>query len=355
MKKFFSAIVAFMLVVSALYTATASASWQDDYIVILENIGVTYAQVGGFVENGVDSVAVVDINNDGIPELIFTHIENNMIVNFSVYSFDGSGVNRIIHVPGLEHIVSAVNYDVYLTRDGTLIVRGGNGGEAAAWSSFYIFRNLNEPPEEVELAYSWGGMMIDDNWVEGEMWLINNVQVTQEAYEAELNRIYEGAAYRLIYDYRYFDFIESTLRAGTVCVAMGYQEAIDYLKNFVSSAPTSDITVLLNGQVIEFDVLPQIIDNRTMVPMRAIFEALGANVDWDEETLTVTATRGDLTVSLRIGSDELIRNDEVITLDVPPMIVDNRTLVPLRAISEAMDATIEWDEETRTITIETND
>jgi len=54
------------------------------------------------------------------------------------------------------------------------------------------------------------------------------------------------------------------------------------------SADVPEITVLLNGEAIEFDVPPQIIDNRTMVPLRAISEALDAKVEWDEQTQTIT-------------------------------------------------------------------
>ena len=106
-----------------------------------------------------------------------------------------------------------------------------------------------------------------------------------------------------------------------------------------------------NGVQTTLDVPAQTINDRTMVPLRAIFEALGASVDWDDATQTVTSVRGDITVTLEINSDTLYKNGEGKTLDVPAQLVDERTLVPVRAVAEAFDARVEWDEETQTVTI----
>ncbi|MCL2838365.1 MAG: copper amine oxidase N-terminal domain-containing protein [Oscillospiraceae bacterium] len=128
-----------------------------------------------------------------------------------------------------------------------------------------------------------------------------------------------------------------------------------------AAAPTSEISVVLNGEILEFDVPPQIIDNRTMVPMRAIFETLGMSVHWMEADRQIVALGAVYGIQMRIGDYEMTRTsfatlvgdeDPPIILDVPPMIVDNRTLVPLRAISEALGATVDWDSATQTVIIE---
>lgn len=111
------------------------------------------------------------------------------------------------------------------------------------------------------------------------------------------------------------------------------------------------IKVVYNDKEIEFDVQPQIINNRTMVPLRAIFEAIGATVDWAEETRTVTAEKNSVKLSLTIDSDEMIKNDEKIKLDVAPVIVEDRTLVPVRAICEGFGNTIAFDAENLTVVI----
>ena len=115
-----------------------------------------------------------------------------------------------------------------------------------------------------------------------------------------------------------------------------------------------EISVKLNGEKIDFaDVKPQIINSRTMVPLRAIFEALGASVEWDDATKTVKSAKGDITIELTIGAKELKKNGTAVALDVPGQIVDSRTMVPVRAISEAYECEVNWDDATKTVLITT--
>lgn len=116
-----------------------------------------------------------------------------------------------------------------------------------------------------------------------------------------------------------------------------------------------NISVIVNNEKINFDQSPIIIDNRTLVPLRSIFEALGATVYWDNDTQTVTAIKDDATIKLTIGVYEFYKNGAAVSIDVPGMIVNNRTLVPVRAISEAFDCDVEWNGETRTVIIESNE
>lgn len=115
-----------------------------------------------------------------------------------------------------------------------------------------------------------------------------------------------------------------------------------------------DITVELDGSEIAFDQKPVIVDDRTMVPMRAVFEAMGADVNWDGNTQTVTSTKGDTTISMTIGKNEMYKNGKAISLDVAPQIVGDRTLVPVRAIAEAFDISVDWDGDTKTVSLFTN-
>lgn len=110
------------------------------------------------------------------------------------------------------------------------------------------------------------------------------------------------------------------------------------------------IRVVLNGETMNFDVPPFIEQERTMVPFRAIFEALGAGVQWDGETKTVTATRNDLEIKLVIDGPAY-KNGAAINLEVPAMIINSRTFVPLRFVSEALDCTVAWDNSSKTVTI----
>ena len=79
-----------------------------------------------------------------------------------------------------------------------------------------------------------------------------------------------------------------------------------------------------------------------MVPMRTIFEKLGATISWDDSTQTVYAYRGNKTLALTIGEKFISVNGEKIEIDVPAILKDGRTLVPLRAVSQSLDCTVEW-------------
>lgn len=114
---------------------------------------------------------------------------------------------------------------------------------------------------------------------------------------------------------------------------------------------TADVTVSLNNNEIEFDQAPIIINGRTLVPLRAIFEALEATVEWNGETQTVTSTKGNITVSMTIGKNEIIKNGEKTILDTAPRIIGERTLIPARAVAEAFECNVDWNEATRTVII----
>ena len=114
------------------------------------------------------------------------------------------------------------------------------------------------------------------------------------------------------------------------------------------------VTVKIDGKVVEFDQEPIIINDRTMVPLRAIFEELGAVVTWETETNTAIAFKEDTTVSVQINNNRMFKNSEIIELDVAPMLVSDRTLVPVRAVSEAFECDVEWNEENLEVIITTN-
>lgn len=120
----------------------------------------------------------------------------------------------------------------------------------------------------------------------------------------------------------------------------------------ITAMPTmakNDVSVVLDGEKLSFDVPPQIINDRTMVPLRAIFEALGASVKWNQSTQTVTSKKGSVTIELTINSKIMYVNNTRVTLDSPACIIDDRTLVPMRAISEAYGIEVEWNSHTRTV------
>jgi len=118
------------------------------------------------------------------------------------------------------------------------------------------------------------------------------------------------------------------------------------------STPKNEITVYVNGKKVEFDTPPIAENGRTLVPMRAVFEALGATVEWEEESNSAVAVKGDNVMEVQVGSYVLKYNGERYLVDTPAKIVNNRTLMPLRAISEIFGYGVEWDQDTYSVYIE---
>lgn len=112
--------------------------------------------------------------------------------------------------------------------------------------------------------------------------------------------------------------------------------------------------VYLDGKILHFDVDPVIEDNRTLVPLRGIFEAMNAQVSWDQASQTATAVNGDTAVVLTVGSTTVFVNGQVQTLDVPAKIVNQRILAPLRFVGEAFGGVVSWDQATHRIDIISN-
>ncbi|MBR3933928.1 MAG: copper amine oxidase N-terminal domain-containing protein [Clostridia bacterium] len=111
------------------------------------------------------------------------------------------------------------------------------------------------------------------------------------------------------------------------------------------------VKVVLNGKQLQFDQNPIIDTGRTLVPVRAIFEAMGATVEWYGDTQTVISKKGNTTISMVIGNNAMYKNDSYVWLDVPPQIFNGRTLVPVRAIAEAYGCNVTWDGANWTVVI----
>jgi hypothetical protein len=130
-------------------------------------------------------------------------------------------------------------------------------------------------------------------------------------------------------------FLKEVLGWGSFLYRAGLVISVD------NSFYITGIRVILNQHPLRFDQAPIIENDRVLVPLRVIFEALGANVKWEQSTQTVTAVREDVTVALTIGSNILNKNGEQIALDVSAQLVNGRTLVPVRAVAEAFGAYVD--------------
>lgn len=119
----------------------------------------------------------------------------------------------------------------------------------------------------------------------------------------------------------------------------------------VHAEPTG-VQVTLDGTTIPLDVPGEILDGRTLVPFRRIFEALGATVQFDAVNQRITAERGRDTLLLTVGSRVVEWRRSTIQVDVAPVIVDGRTLVPLRFVAQALGLHVRWDAANSTVHLE---
>ncbi len=134
-------------------------------------------------------------------------------------------------------------------------------------------------------------------------------------------------------------------------------KSITLYAKWVEKATTSIILTIgqkdatIDGKTVSNDVTPKIVNDRTMLPIRFIAEALGAKVDWIEESQTVKITAENIDISLVIGEDFATVNGEKIDLDSPSFIENDRTYLPIRFVSEKLGADVKWDDTTQTVNI----
>ena len=118
----------------------------------------------------------------------------------------------------------------------------------------------------------------------------------------------------------------------------------------------NDVKIYVNGKFVKSDQPPLIFENRTFVPVRVIAEGLGAKVEYHREDLTVTIEKDHTSIRLAIGDDKALFSDEIkagpVPIDAPAFIRNNRTYLPLRAISELFDMNVNWDAKKRAVYID---
>lgn len=119
----------------------------------------------------------------------------------------------------------------------------------------------------------------------------------------------------------------------------------------VTSLADETVKVVINGVEQVYDQMPVIINGRTLVPMRGIFEALGARVQWIDYSKTVVGSRDLKHIKLKLGSDTVAIDGIEQKIDVPAQLINSRTMVPVRFISEALGEKVEWDGNTKTVYI----
>ena len=232
----------------------------------------------------------------------------------------------------------------YYDLDGNLI--GSESGEQA-WREGSLYERYSLNGEIVsrykiqfmsdrEVVLDGNGNIVFDNPDKASIWDIINekfIKVYRDGYYG----LYTIDGTPIIYP-DYYDDISYCEELDIFAFEKDLQVSIAKIS---PAEPTISVTVY--GNPVEFDQPPVLKEGRTLVPVRAIAEALGSSVEWDEATQTVTATLGDTVVKLVINSKQMLVNGNAVEIDVPAEIINSRTLIPVRAISEAFGCNVDWD------------
>ncbi len=176
---------------------------------------------------------------------------------------------------------------------------------------------------------------------------IDGNEVSKEYYNNELNAMTDA------YDWVTFSPYEGdSFEVTTSNIADMKENPTKYILGY------DPITVYLNGVQLSFDQPPVMMNDRVLVPMRAIFEAMGAAVTWYDDTQTVVAEKNGRVCSMTIGVPEIKctanGKTETTALDVAPQLVGDRTMVPVRAVAEAFSAEVTWNDSEQSVNIKSN-
>jgi len=300
-----------------------------------------------------DALVLTDLNFDGVPELIVFGNDNAPWGSMRVFSINEYGVEYVFGDVGYLPDPSDNDYP-FMPSDFNLIpywrtsdsrlaymllswhITGGGSYDGDIYSISENTKLKNGFSENTKIA-SFSGTLGDYDDI--DFVSFNDKEVNRSEYNKLLSNMltgYEAIPYipatLLMQDYGYWENNDN----------YAYSVKDDVLWAFLNSY-SPPIIALLNGHVLSFDVPPQIVNDRTIVPLRAIFEAMGASVEWDQRTQTVTARKGDDIVILKIGDTSPTVNGRVVPIDQPGFIVNGRTLAPLRFVAEAFGGTVTWD------------
>jgi len=128
----------------------------------------------------------------------------------------------------------------------------------------------------------------------------------------------------------------------------------EFVADLLRAVGASNVAIMrmeqlqINGQALESDLPPFIMNGRFLIPIRAVATSMGAEVNWDGEKQEIEITRDDVNILIRIGEEEILVNGEVQTMDVGAQIFAGRAFVPVRFVATALGEDVSWDAEART-------
>jgi len=239
--------------------------------------------------------------------------------------------------------------------ENVIVITDENGNPLA---QITVIRDTTPPAVTIEEPKE--GIILTDRKVAVTLQSEPNVKVTlslsgADGSQADVINTTADSAGKVSVDVAFRAFVGLNIMKVTVTDSAGNSSVIYRL--FAYDRPHTAVLTIgskqmdVNVDTYELDVAPYIKEGYTMVPLRFVAEAFGAKVGWDDATKTVTIDFAGQNMKVVIGSTEAVVDGEAVTMPLPAEIVNSRTMVPVRFISEAFGFTVKWDDNTKVITI----
>lgn len=336
---FLLVVMMFILCTVPAFASSAIAPQTSDELILCDYWISKNSEIRPFGENRTpDDVFIADIDNDKAPELVV------------FYSYLGPGGPAVAIYKAVNGTV--VQHGEITTDSGTginheLCLSMEDNGDIKLIDHYSSYNSDTLCVQSIlKMSYGAKGLTAEDY---AEVQYIDSVSYTKDITGADRISCTKDEA-----DAFFADSFAKMHQNIVFSSESDKKQSNDFFGLWTKqNEKRNGITVLIDGKKIEFDQKPVIVENRTLVPLRAIFEELGAAVIWDAETRTAISVKDDTAVSVTEGKNTLVKNGEVIELDVAPRIIGSRTLVPVRAVAESFDCKVEWEAETKTVIITT--
>lgn len=333
------------------FVAIGKASNGEEVIIVSSSDGIKWTQhelknksytSGNIIWNGKMFVAL-----GGSPVQIYSSEDGEVWKEFSTQCL--SDYHNSVVWDGTKFItlVSGMSNLSYVSQDSV------NWSENNVWLPYGYISNIHYLSNT--LIATGQGRIATSN--DGSTWSIGNCPTASQIKDL----IYDGKRYLAFTDedrilqsenIKDWNFKYSTTPFNFNSVSWNGNAYIGVGKGKIAIAyPKAFPKVLIGNTPLRFDVAPVNVNSRVLVPMRTIFEQLGAEVEWDDSKKQVTATKGNKTIKLRIGDPIANINDAEYTLDSPAKIVNGRTMIPIRFICSSFDADVEWVDKDKTVKI----
>lgn len=342
----------------------------DNELITVESTGITVYEAS---ENGVTFLGSIDtelIANFGSSYAnVFTvPVGNKKYIGVETFSSVGTSYSLQMYKldPDTDELQLKVKIEKTVNEDGRQEDVWANGKSYYSFTKGEGLQSIMNPDGYKDSVAAARAALRDTQISDGfvasydRMWFGDDTNNTSDLTQTQINTAEQMKADD---DYR-ISHITSGIDQKTYIRAKGlrFEERPivlfeDYSQLGELKVKPDIITVTIDGRTLQFPYQdPVIVNDVTMVPMRVIFEALNANVDWIDENgvQRIVATTSDKTIEMTIGSNTFTVNGESRTLDVPAQLMNDITMVQLRAVSESLGSVVNWDQETKTVIIQSN-